>query len=49
MSNDFILYNTEDGLIRIELQLTDGTVWLTQMEIAELFQTTKNNISLQTI
>jgi hypothetical protein len=28
------LYNTEDGLIRIELQLTDGTVWLTQMEIA---------------
>lgn len=46
MSNDVILYNTEDGLAKIELHLTDGTVWLSQLEIAELFQTTKNNISL---
>ncbi len=48
MSNDVILYNTEDGMTKIELHLTDGTVWLSQMEIAELFQTTKNNISLHT-
>lgn len=46
MSNDVILYNTEDGLTKIELHLTDGTVWLSQLEIAELFQTTKNSISL---
>ncbi|MDR1272271.1 MAG: virulence RhuM family protein [Clostridiales Family XIII bacterium] len=46
MSNDIILYNTEDGQTKLELHLKDGTVWLSQLEIAELFQTTKNNISL---
>lgn len=45
MSNDVILYNTEDGLTKLELHLTDGTVWLSQMEIAELFQTTRQNIN----
>lgn len=45
MSNDIILYNTEDGKSKIELRLQDGTVWLSQLEIAELFQTTKQNIS----
>jgi hypothetical protein len=46
MSNDIILYNTDDGQTKIELHLKEGTVWLSQLEIAELFQTTKNNISL---
>jgi len=46
MSNDLILYNTDDGQMKIELHLEDGTIWLSQLEIAELFQTTKNNISL---
>jgi len=46
MSNDIILYNTDDGQTKIELHLNNGTVWLSQLEIAELFQTTKNNISL---
>lgn len=45
MSNDVILYRTDDGLTKIELHLTDGTVWLSQLEIAELFQTTKQNVS----
>lgn len=45
MSNDVILYNTEDGLTNIELHLTDGTVWLSELEIAELFQTTRQNIN----
>lgn len=44
--NDIIIYNTEDGQTKIELHLEEGTVWLSQYEIAELFQTTKNNISL---
>lgn len=45
MANEIIIYNTEDGLTKIELRLKDGTVWLSQLEIAELFQTTKQNIS----
>ena len=45
MSRDIIIYNTEDGRAKIELQVENGTVWLSQNEIAELFQTTKQNIS----
>lgn len=45
MSNEIIIYNTEDGKARIDLQLEDGTVWLSQNQIAELFQTSKQNIS----
>ncbi len=45
MSNKIIIYNTEDGKSKINLKLEDGTVWLNQLQIAELFQTTKQNIS----
>lgn len=45
MKNDIIIYNTEDGKAKINLQYEDGTVWLSQLEIAELFQTTKQNVS----
>ena len=45
MGNDIIIYNTEDGKTKINLQYDDGTVWLSQLEIAELFQTTKQNVS----
>lgn len=40
-----IFYTTEDGATKIDLRLENGTVWLSQLEIAELFQTTKQNIS----
>ena len=43
--NYFILYHTEDGNSKINLTLEDGTIWLTQLQIAELFQTTKHTIS----
>ena len=45
MSNDMIIYNTEDGKSKISLKLENGTVWLSQLEIAELFETTKQNVS----
>ena len=45
MGNDIIIYNTEDGKAKLNLQYDDGTVWLSQLEIAELFQTTKQNVS----
>lgn len=39
-----ILYQTEDGRSRIEVRLENETVWLTQQLMAELFQTTKQNV-----
>ena len=45
MSNDMIIYNTEDVKSKISLKLENGTVWLNQLEIAELFETTKQNVS----
>lgn len=45
MSN-FILYTTEDGKSQIQLRADQDTVWLTQLEIADLFNATKQNISL---
>lgn len=44
--SDLILYQTEDGLTRVQLRVVEGGVWLSQMEIAELFATTKQNVSL---
>ena len=43
--SDVIIYTTEDGTTKIDLRLDNGTVWLSQLQIAELFQTTKQNIS----
>ena len=44
--SELILYTTEDGQSKIQLRADDGTVWLTQLEMAELFSATKQNISL---
>ncbi len=43
--NNIIIYTTEDGLTKIDLQVDKGTVWLSQQQISELFRTTKQNIS----
>jgi len=40
-----LLYQTEDGRTKIQVHLTDNTVWLTQAAMAELFQSSKSNIS----
>ena len=44
--NELILYTTEDGRSEIKLRAEQQTVWLTQLEMAELFDATKQNISL---
>ena len=44
--SDIILYTSNDGRTRLDLRVEGQTVWLTQLEIAELFQTTKQNVSL---
>ena len=43
--NQIIMYQTEDGLTKIEVTIENDTVWLNQLQMAELFQTTKQNIS----
>jgi len=44
--SEIILYNTEDGKTRLQVRLEKETVWLTQAQMADLFQTTKQNVSL---
>ena len=44
--SDLILYTTDDGRSEIRLRADQHTVWLTQLEIARLFDATKQNISL---
>ncbi len=45
-NSEIILYQTEDGITKIDVRLENETVWLTQAQMVELFQTTKQNISL---
>ena len=44
--SEIILYQTEDGRTRIQCRFEDDTVWLTQQQMTELFQTTQQNVSL---
>ena len=46
LQTSFVLYRTEDGNTRIECRFDHGTLWLTQAQIAELFQTTPQNVTL---
>jgi hypothetical protein len=41
-----IVYRTEDGTSEVRLKAMDGSAWLSQLEMAELFDTTKQNVSL---
>lgn len=44
--SELLLYTTHDNQTRIEVRLEDETVWLSQAQMADLFQTTKQNVSL---
>jgi hypothetical protein len=41
---EIIIYRSEDGLTQINVKLEDETVWLTQQQMAELFQTSRTNV-----
>jgi len=43
--SQFLVYQAEDGQIKLDVRLEDETVWLTQTMMADLFQTTQQNIS----
>ena len=44
--NKIVIYQTEDGQAQIDVRLENETVWLSQAQMVELFQTTKQNVSL---
>lgn len=43
---EFLIYSAENGRVKLEVRLEHETIWLTQQMMADLFQTTKQNISL---
>ncbi len=45
-NGDIIIYQTDDGLTKIDVKVQNETVWLSQQQMAELYGTTKQNISL---
>ena len=45
MGSEIIIYQTEDGHTKIDVKFEDETVWLTQAQLCELYQTSKSNIS----
>jgi len=48
-NQEIIIYNTDDGKTSVSLMTRDGNVWLNQSHLAELFDTSKQNISLHII
>ncbi len=46
LNSELLLYQSDDGTIRIQVRLEDNTVWLTQKMMAELFQTSIPNVNM---
>lgn len=46
MKDEIIIYQADEGTTKLEVKIEDETVWLTQTQMATLFQTTRNNITL---
>ena len=45
-TNEIVIYQSENLSTHIDVLIEDETVWLTQLQMAELFQTTRNNVTL---
>ena len=41
---EIVIYQTEDGLTKLDVRMEDETVWLTQQQMAELFKTSRTNV-----
>ena len=46
-NSEILLYQSDDGQLKIQVRLENETVWLTQTDMVELFQSSKPNISEQ--
>lgn len=44
--NNIVIYQLEDGKTKIDVKLEDEKVWLSQQQMTDLYDTTKQNISL---
>ena len=42
---EIIIYQTDDGLTKLEVKMENETVWLTQAQLVELYQSSKANVS----
>ena len=45
-NHEIIIYQTQDGITKIDVRMNSETLWLTQAQMVDLFQTSKQNISL---
>jgi hypothetical protein len=45
-SHDFVIYETDDKIAKVSVRLEEETVWLTQANLAELFQTSRPNVTM---
>jgi len=43
-NNNIIIYQTEDGTTQVEVRLEDENIWLTQQQMADLYQTSRTNV-----
>ena len=43
-ASQFVIYQSDDGQIKLDVRFVDETVWLTQQQLAELFQTSRTNV-----
>ena len=43
-NNQIVIYQTEDGLTKIEVRLENDSVWLSQQQMADLYQTSRTNV-----
>lgn len=44
--NNIVIYTSKDGVVKVDTTIISDTIWMSQNELAKLFDTTKNNISL---
>lgn len=45
-NNNIVIYQADDGMTKIDVKIEDETLWLSQQHMADLYDTTKQNISL---
>ena len=43
-NSEIIIYQTEDGQTQVDVRVEEGTLWLSQQQIAELFKTSRTNV-----
>ena len=44
-NSEILIYQSENGMAKIDVKIVDETVWLTQAQLCELYQTSKSNVS----